>query len=98
MTKALNQVQKMHQHAEDDARMDKEVIAKAPDKFKTGTTWKVFAEATKTYCGQLLGSGHMPLSYIIHRTELPDPDATYHNELERLIAIASLVGDAFPER
>lgn len=92
---ALNQVQKMRQHAEDDARMDKEIIAKAPDKFKTGTTWKIFAEATETYLGQLLGSGWIPLSYIIRRTELPDPEATYQNDLERLIAIAPLVGDAF---
>jgi hypothetical protein len=50
---------------EDDVRMDKEIIAKTPDKFKHGTTWKVFAEATETYLGQLLGSGRIPLSYIV---------------------------------
>jgi hypothetical protein len=95
MIVALNQVQKMRQHAEDDARMDKEIVANAPDKFKTGTAWKVFAEATKMYLGQLLGCGRIPLSYIIRRIELPDPNATYQNDLEHLIAIAPLEGDAF---
>ncbi len=55
----------------------------------------MFAEATETYLGQLLGSGRIPLSCIIRRSELPDPDATYQNDLECLIAIALLVGDAF---
>jgi hypothetical protein len=95
MITALNQVQKMHQQAEDNARMDKEVVAKAPDKFKTGTAWKVFAEATETYLGQLLGSGRILLSYITWRIELPDPDIVYQKDLECLIAIAPLVGDAF---
>jgi hypothetical protein len=95
MIVALNQVQRMCQHADDDARMDKEIVAKAPDKFKTGTAWKVFAEATNMYLGQLMGSGYIRLSYIIRRIELPDPDATYQNDLERLIAIAPLAGDAF---
>jgi hypothetical protein len=35
---ALNQAQIMRQQAEDDARMDKEAVAKAPDKFKAATT------------------------------------------------------------
>jgi hypothetical protein len=48
MITALNQVQRMHHHAEDDARMDKEIMVKARDKFKSGTAWKVFAEATET--------------------------------------------------
>lgn len=95
MIEALNQVQKMRQRAEDDARMDKESIAKAPDKFKSGIAWKVFAEATETYLGQLMGSGRIPLSYIVRRNEIPEPEAEYQNELERLIAIAPLMGDAF---
>ncbi len=37
-TNGNNQAQIMFQQAEDDARMDKEVIAKAPDKFKSGST------------------------------------------------------------
>ncbi len=94
MIVALNQVQKMRQQAEDDLKTDKETV-KAPDKFKNGTAWKVFAEATKTYLGQLNGSGRIPLSYVIRKAEIPDPNDEYQNEIERLIAIAPLVGDAF---
>ena len=65
MITALNQAQIMRQEAEDDARMDKEIVAKAPDKFKSGSTWKIFAEALETYLSQLLGSGRVPLSYVI---------------------------------
>ncbi len=32
-------------------------LAKAPDKFKIPSAWKVFAEALETYLGQLLGFG-----------------------------------------
>jgi hypothetical protein len=96
MITALNQVQKMRQHA-DDARMDKEIAAKAPDKFKLGTTWKVFAEATENYLGQLMGFSRIPLSYMVRRREIPEPEAEYQNDLERLIAIAPLTGDAFQQ-
>jgi hypothetical protein len=54
---ALNQVQMMRQQLEDDARMDKEFVVKAPEKFKTASSWKVFSEALETYLGQILGSG-----------------------------------------
>ncbi len=95
MVVALNQIQKMRQQAEDDARMDKEIMAKAPDKFKNGIAWKVFAKATETYLGQLLGSGRIPLSYVIRKIDIPDLDAIYQNNIEHLIAIAPLQGDAF---
>jgi hypothetical protein len=95
MIVVLNQVQKLRQQAEDDARRDKETVAKAPDKFKNGTAWKVFTEATETYLSQLLGSGQIPLSYVIRKIDTPDPDAIYQNDIERLIAIAPLQGDAF---
>ena len=65
MIVALNQAQIMRQQAEDDARSDKEPVAKAPDKFKSATSWKIFAEALETYLGQILGSGRIPLRYII---------------------------------
>jgi hypothetical protein len=91
---ALNQTQLMRQQAEDEARMDKEVVAKAPDKFKLGSSWKVFTEALETYLGQLLGSGHVPLKYVIRKTEVPLPNAIYQTELERNIAITPLTGEA----
>jgi hypothetical protein len=49
MFTALNQAQLMRQQAEDDARLDKEVTAKMPDKFKVAPNWKVFSEAVETY-------------------------------------------------
>jgi hypothetical protein len=57
---ALNQAQVMRQTLEDDARAEKEAVAKAPDKVKNANNWKVFAEAMKTYLMQLAGSvcGH----------------------------------------
>jgi hypothetical protein len=41
---ALNQAQVMRQQLEDDAQMDKEFMAKAPEKFKMASSWKVFSE------------------------------------------------------
>jgi len=92
---ALNQTQLMQQQAEDEAKMDREIVAKAPDKFKLGSSWKVFAEALETYLGQLLGSGCVPLKYVIRRTEVPTPNAIYQTELERNIAMVPLTGEAF---
>jgi len=75
--------------------MDKEIVAKAPDKFKIGSSWKVFAEALETYLGQLVGSGRVPLKYVIRRIDIPLPNTVYQTELERNIAMAPLVGEAF---
>ncbi len=47
----------MHQSLEDDTRLDKEMVAKAPDKLRNANHWKVFAEAMETYLAQLTGSG-----------------------------------------
>jgi hypothetical protein len=63
---ALNQAQVMRQAQEVEARADKEVVAKAPDKFKNANNWKVFSKALETYLMQLLGSGRVPLCYVIH--------------------------------
>jgi hypothetical protein len=95
MVVALNQAQAMCQQMEDDARVDKEPVAKAPDKFKSATSWKIFAEALETYLGQILGLGCIPLHYIIRRLANPDPAAVYANENERGIAMAPLTGDSF---
>jgi hypothetical protein len=92
---ALNQAQIMRQQIEDDTKTDKEPVAKMPDKFKSATSWKIFAEALETYLGQLLGSGRIPLRYVIRRLANPDPDATYNNENELAIAMSPLAGDSF---
>jgi hypothetical protein len=81
MYTALNQAQLMRQQLEDDARLDKETIAKMPDKFKLASNWKIFSEAIETYLSQLLGSGRVPLSYVIRRDDTPDPNAVYDNEI-----------------
>jgi len=66
---ALNQAQILRQQMEDEARADKEPVAKAPDKFKTATSWKIFS------CGVLtseqgsgyvrLASGQWPATYVL---------------------------------
>jgi hypothetical protein len=95
MVVALNQAKTMRQQLEDDARMDKEMIAKAPENFKTASSWKVFSEALETYLGQILGSGRIPLRYVIRKAALADPAAVYLTEQEQSIVLASLQGIAY---
>jgi hypothetical protein len=95
MLVALYQAQVMRQQIEDEARGDKEVVAKAPDKFKNASNWKLFAEALETYLNQLLGSGWVPLHYVIGRQAHFDPEAQFANEEEQAIALAPLMGPAF---
>jgi hypothetical protein len=93
---ALNQAQIMRPSTEDDSRADREMVAKAPDKFKNAASWKVFAEATETYLSQLTGSGRVPLSYVICRLAMPpDPEAAFETEQARMIALAPLNGPSF---
>jgi len=94
-TLALNQAQVMCQAIEDEARADKESVAKAPDKFKIASNWKVFPEALETYLMQLLGSGRVPLSYIICLDAVVTPDAAYATEQARLVALAPLNGSSY---
>jgi len=74
---------------------DKESVAKAPDKFKIISNWKVFPEALETYLMQLLGSGRVPLSYIICLDAVVTPDAAYATEQARLVALAPLNGSSY---
>jgi len=85
----------MRQQLEDDARMDKETVAKAPEKFKTASSWKVFSEVLETYLGQILGSGRIPLRYVIRKAAHADPEAVYLTEQEQSIALAPLHGIAY---
>jgi hypothetical protein len=75
---------------EDEARVDKELTAEMLDKFKIPSNWKVFSEAMETYLGQLKGTGHIPLSYVICQLALPPDDAQYQTELQQSIAMAPL--------
>jgi hypothetical protein len=95
MFTALNQAQLMRQQAEDDARLDKEVTAKMPDKFKVAFNWKVFSEAVEPYLTQILGSGRIPLSYVIRQLDVPDPGAIYDTQLEENIASAPHRGASY---
>jgi hypothetical protein len=88
MLVALNQAQTMQQQLEDNSRTDTESVAKPPD------TWKLFAKALETYLGQLLGSGHIPLHYIIQHQAHYGPNTQFTNEQEQAIALAPLVGYA----
>jgi hypothetical protein len=66
-----------------------------PDKFKIASNWKIFSEAIETYLTQLLGSGRVPLSYVIRQNDIPDPDAVYDTQQEENVAIAPLVGTSY---
>jgi hypothetical protein len=92
---ALNQAQMMHQYLEDEARTDREQVAKVPDKFKNANGWKVFAEALETYLLQLFGSGRVPLSYVIQREVIAAPNTAYDTEQARSIALAPLNGPSY---
>lgn len=92
---AYNQAQTMRHMLEDEARADKEQTAKMPDKFKSPSGWRIFAEALETYLTNLKGSGRIPLKYVIRRNTVPIPDAVYETEQEESIAIAPLTGDDF---
>jgi hypothetical protein len=50
---------------EADLAIEKEFVARAPDKLKSPNTRKAFIEPFETYLGQLLGFGIPPLKYII---------------------------------
>jgi hypothetical protein len=96
--KLNNQMQIMHQQVEDDARMDREAVV-APDNFKVGMTWKVSAEALETDLMQILGFGHVPLKYLIHKEGIPNPNTIY--QTDRPIAkncTAPLSGRCLPMR
>jgi hypothetical protein len=49
----------------------------------------------ETYLSQLLGSGHVPLKYVIRTNALPKPQAVYATPQAQLVAIAPLIGDLF---
>jgi hypothetical protein len=82
----------MRQAVKDEAQADKEMVAKAPDKFKNANNWKAIAEVLDTYLMQLLGSGRVPLSYVIHPDVAAQPGAIYATEQACLIALAPLNG------
>lgn len=92
---AYNVAQGMRHMLDDEARADKEQVAKMPDKFKSPSGWRVFAEAMETYLSHLKGSGRIPLKYVIRKNAVHIPGAIYQTEQEENIAIAPLVGDDF---
>jgi hypothetical protein len=79
MIVALYQAQTMRKQLEDDRKLDKESIAKAPEKFKTEASWKLFFKALETYLGQMLGSGCILLCYVISSQANPKPKGFFAN-------------------
>jgi hypothetical protein len=71
----------------------KEPDVMLPDKFKITTKWIVFSEAILTYLGRLKGTASkIPLNYVLHDNEVPDPNAIYETEQEQFIQNAALHG------
>jgi hypothetical protein len=89
---ALNQAQIMQQYLEDEARADKETVAK---KFKMANNWTIFAEALGTSPAQLYGRDRVPLSYVICREVVALPGVIYEAKQARSIALAPLNGMSF---
>jgi alcohol dehydrogenase class IV len=89
--------QLMRQQLEDDTQLDKETVVKMPDKFKIGSSWKVFSEAVETYISQLLGTGRDPLSGVIKKYVIANADALYETEQDQMIAIAPLSGASYQQ-
>jgi ribonuclease HIII len=58
--KAYNQTMQMTRLSEEEARKDKDQLAKIPDKFKKASDFKIFDEALDTYLGLIDGSGRAP--------------------------------------
>ena len=87
-----------HKHAEkmiidmeEIAQTDKESV-KLPEKLQKQSMWLVFREALASYLSQKEGTGRIPLSYINHDLDVPDPVAVYETERERIKAMVLLQG------
>jgi hypothetical protein len=68
-----------------------------PTKYKTGSKWKPFKEGTIAYINSVKGAHNIPLAYVIREQEIPDPNAVYQTEHQRLISITPLVGIEYEE-
>lgn len=80
---------------EDEATMDKEVVAELPDKFKQPNQWRVFAELIEMYLSQLKGSSRIPLNDVLSKLAIPVPGTIYATDAEQSVAIAPLVGEMY---
>ena len=63
-----------------------------PGPLKSKKEWKQWEEKLKNYAGAHLGIGNIPLSYVICKTNLPVPNATYPDFVTMTIACAPLAG------
>ena len=66
--------EKMIIDAEEIAKTDKESV-KLPEKLQNQSMWLVFREAMASYLNEKKETGRIPLSYIIHDSDVPDPVA-----------------------
>jgi len=60
---------------------------KPPTEFKTGSKWKPFKEGAIAYFNSVKGFHNIPLAYVIHEQENPDPNAIYQTEHHWLISV-----------
>jgi hypothetical protein len=70
---------------------------KALADFMPGSKWKPLKEGVIAYLNSIRGRDQVPLAYIIHDEEIPDPMAIYDNEHQRLIAMMPLQGIEFAD-
>jgi hypothetical protein len=70
---------------------------KPPTEFKTGSKWKPFKVGAIAYFNSVKGFHNIPLAYVIHEQENPDPNAIYQTEHHWLISVTPLLGIEFEE-
>jgi len=76
---------------------DETTAVKAPSEFTAGTKWKAFKEGAIAFFNSQKGRGQIPLAYVIREQDVPDPNAVYINEHQRIIAITPLQGIEYGE-
>jgi hypothetical protein len=63
---------------------DRDTTVKEPPEFKGSVKWKPWKEAVISYFNSVLTKDFIPISYIIREQEIPQLEATYKSEHQRL--------------
>jgi hypothetical protein len=74
---------------------DETTAVKAPAEFIVGSKWKPFKEGAVAFFNSQKGRGQIPLAYVIRDNDVPDPNAIYDTEHQRLIAVTPRQGIEF---
>ncbi len=59
--------------------------------------WKPWKEGVISYINSVLSKDLIPLTYVLHEQDIPNPNAAYNDEHQRLVAIAPLAGNKFKQ-